>query len=149
MVIDYGTPEGKMRMRLGDTRDLPFLPSAVYEAVYTESNSNLNNAVITCGKMILAQLSYKTQRKLGLSLQVWGKEAFDSYKEFLILTVSNPAFMDISPIAQLTSAEFDPIVDFQANWNANYTNGTESQQLARNADTSPNDNSRTGWNFVS
>ncbi len=156
MVIDYSTPEGKLRMRLGDTSDLPYLSSSVYTAVYEESSENLNRAVIICGQMILAQLSYKTHRKMGLQLEVWGAEAFKNYKEFLILTVSNPAFMPVTLLPYSTTQEFNPIIQFASDWNKNYCNGTESQQLAVNALNSPNDGSlygplggsSTGWQLV-
>lgn len=130
MTIDYSTAVGKLRMRLGDVSDLPFLSDAIYSAVYTEEGSNLNRAVVTCGTMILAQLSYKAHRKMGLQLEIWGKEMFDSYKEFLLLTVSNPAFMTFSPIPAGTTDEFNTLVQFQSDWNKNYFSGTQSQQLA-------------------
>lgn len=139
-VIDYSTPEGKLRMRLGDTSDIPFIPSSVYQAVYTETGENLVASTKALGSMILGQLAFKTHRKMGLQLEVWGKEAFDSYKDFLLLTVSNPAFMDLSPIPYMAGADCQsPILMFQNSWNQNFTHGTEGQQLNLNALYSPNE----------
>jgi len=136
-IIDYDTPVGKLRMRLGDISDLPFLPDSVYLGVYNDCGKNLNKAVVQCGSMILGQLSYKTHRRMN-QLEVFGNEAFKQFKEFLILTVKNPSFMDLSPIPLSTSAELNPLIQFQQDWNKNFTNGTESQQLAFNATLSPN-----------
>ncbi len=150
-IIDYSTPEGKLRMRLGDTSDLPFLPGSVYSAVYAEHGGNLFASVKELGLMILAQLSFKTHRKMGLQLEVWGKEAYDSYSQFLLMTVSNPAFMDLSPMPySATSGAVSPIIQFQNAWNDNFVRGTENQQLNLNALYSPNDNSTYGpWPVAS
>lgn len=154
MVIDYSTPTGKIRMRLGDISSLPFLPDSIYASVYEESGNNLQKAVVTCGSMILAQLSYKTHKKMA-QLEVYGSEAFKQMKEFLILTVKDPSFMDISPIPYSASGTtVHPLQQFQADWNKNYYKGTQSQELAFDASISPNDGSTygplgsgsTGWN---
>lgn len=139
-VIDYNTPEGKLRMRLGDTSDIPFIPSSVYTSVYADSGDNLVASTKALGSMILGQLAFRTHRKMGLQLEVWGKEAFDSYKEFLLLTINNPAFMDLSPIPYSAGSDCEsPILLFQKSWNQNFTQGTEGQQLNLNALYSPNE----------
>lgn len=130
-------------MRLGDTSDLPYLPSGIYNSVYAESGNNLNKAVVTCGMMILAQLSYKTHRKLSLQLEVFGKEAFDSFRTFILMTVKEPAFMTVSPIPY-SSVSANELATFASDWNRGYYEGTASQQLAFIASTSPNDGSRLG-----
>lgn len=144
-VIDYSTPEGKLRMRLGDTSDIPFLPSSVYSSVYEEQGENLPASAKALGSMILAQLAFKTHRKMGLQLEIWGKEAFDSYSKFLIMTVTNPAFMDISPLPYSAASDCpSPILLFQESWNRNFTKGTEGQQLNLNALYSPNEGGEYG-----
>ena len=150
-VIDYSTPEGKLRMRLGDTSDLPFLPSSVYNAVYVENSSNLFASTKALGSMILGQLAFKTDRKMGLQLQVWGSQAYANYEKFLLMTVTNPAFMDLSPMPySATSDAVSPIIQFQNAWNENFVRGTENQQLNINALYSPNDGSTYGpWPVAS
>jgi hypothetical protein len=91
---------------------------------------------------ILGMLSHRTHRKMA-QLEVWGAEAFKAYKEFLVLAYTNPSFMDFSPVPYSSTAEFSPILDFQANWNKGFA-ATEAQQLAASADISANDNSRRG-----
>lgn len=146
MAIDISTPEGMLRLRCADVGDLPYLPSAVYTQALADAGGNMPQAAKTCSIYILGLLSQKTRRRLN-QLEVYGSEAFQQYKEFLLLTVSNPAFMSVAPIPYVSEAEFNPIIDFQANWNRAYSNSTEAQSLARIADASPNDNSRTGWGF--
>lgn len=143
MLIDYATPVGKLRCRLGDITDLPFLPDSIYQAVYDENDSNLNRAVIVCGQMILAQLSFKTHRKLA-QLEVWGESGFKQFKEFLMLTVKDPAFMNISPIPYSASGTaLHPLLQFASDWNKGFPI-TNSQQLAHDASISPNDGSLYG-----
>ena len=95
---------------------------------------------------VLGMLSHKTRRRMN-QIEVYGSDAAVAYREFLMLAYTNPAFMDVSPLPYAATADFSPILDFQANWNRNYCAGSESQSLARLADLSPNDNSRTGWGF--
>lgn len=144
MPLDPTSNIGKVRLRVADYSDLPLFPDAVYQSVLDEKEGNLAATAKVMATYILGLLSQKTHRKLN-QLEVWGAEAFSNYREFLLLTVKDPAFMDISPIPYSSTGDFNPILDFQANWNANFTAGTEAQQLAFNADQSPNDNSRTGW----
>ena len=146
MVIDYSTPEGKLRMRLGDTSDLPIIPSSVYTSVYADNNNNLMKSIVDIGSMILGQLSFRTDRKMGLQLQVWGSQAFSAYKEFLILTIKDPAFFNISPVAleSLTKDNRNVLAEFINDFNNNYYYGTQSQSMALNADIGPNDGSRYG-----
>lgn len=144
MAIDYATVVGKLRLRCGDISDLPFLDDATYNSVYEENDADLNRAAKQCATYILAQLSFKTHRKLA-QLEVWGKESFDSYKEFLLLTINNPAFMSIAPIAYSGYSE-DPhkIIQFQQDWNKEFLTGTQSQQMALDAAHSPNQDTLYG-----
>lgn len=145
-IIDYSTPEGKLRMRLGDTSDLPFLPSSVYNAVYAERGNNLLQATIALGSMILGQLAFQTDRKMGLQLQVWSSQAFAAYKEFLILTVKDPAFMDMSPIpVNVQGTDLHPLIEFQKDWNLNYAQITQSQQMKWDAIGSPSSSAIWNW----
>lgn len=144
MALDPTTNIGKLRLRVADYSDLPYLPDAVYQSVLDDNDDNLPRSATTIATYILGMLAHKTHRKLGLQLEVWGAEAFENYKEFLLLTVTNPAFMNISPIPYATTDEFSPILQFASDWNKNFTTGTESQQLAFNASISPNDGSLYG-----
>lgn len=143
MIIDPTTSLGKVRLRIADVGDLPYLSDSVIQSTLDDNDDNLKVAAKICAMYVLGMLSHKTHRKLA-QMEVWGAEAFESYKTYLMLAHTNPAFMDFSPVPYSSSAEFSPILDFQKSWNQNFTAGTEAQQLAFNADLSPNDNSRTG-----
>ena len=139
-VIDPTTDLGKVRLRCGDFGDIPWLPDVVYTQAISDSSGNLASASKTCATYILGMLAFKTHRKMGLQLENWSGEAFTHYKEFLLLTVSNPAFMDLSPIPYAAGADCQsPIIMFQNSWNQNFTHGTEGQQLNLNALYSPNE----------
>lgn len=142
MALDPTTNIGKVRLRVGDYTDTPHLPDSVYQSVLNEKANNLPASAKVIAQYILGMLAMKTHRKLA-QLEVWGAEAFKNYKEFLILTIQDPVFMNCSPIPYSPAAEFNPILQFQADWNKNFTAGTESQQMSINADMSPNANTRT------
>ena len=140
MVIDPTTDLGKVRLRCGDFGDIPWLPDTVYTQAITDSSGNLSTASKTCATYILGMLAFKTHRKMGLQLENWAGEAFTHYKEFLLMTVTNPAFMDLSPIPYATTSDkSNSLALFQESWNRNFTRGTEDQQLNTNALYSPNE----------
>lgn len=143
MIIDPTTSLGKVRLRIADVGDLPYLADSVIQSTLDDNGDNVMNAAKTCAMYVLGMLAHKTHRKLA-QLEVWGAEAFTAYKEYLMLAHTNPAFMDFSPVPYSSAAEFSPILDFQKNWNANFTNGTEAQQLAFTGDLNPLGNARTG-----
>lgn len=142
-VIDYSTDIGKLRMRIADTGDLPFLPDSVYAGVLAEKNNNLRTSAIALASMILGQLAFKTHKRLA-TLEIWGSEGFRNYSQFLIMTVKDPAFMDCSPIPYgAGTTETHPLIQFANDWNKNFP-VTQSQQLAFDASISPNDGSTYG-----
>lgn len=140
-MIDPSTPVGKIRLMVSDISDIPFLPDSVYDQAIVDNEGNIPASAKQCATYILGILAFKTHRKMGLQLEVWGKEAFDSYKEFLLLVVTNPAFMSYSPIPYSSSAECgeSSILRFQRSWLQNFPQGGEDQQLNLNALYSPNE----------
>lgn len=144
MVLDPTTSIGKIRLRVADYSDLPIFPDSVYQSVLDDNTGDLPKSAKTMASYILGALSQKTHKKLA-TLEIWGAEAFKNYKEFLVLTVTNPSFMDYSPVPYSASSdESNPLVQFVSDWNKNFYLGTDSQQLARNALWSPNDGSTYG-----
>lgn len=143
-MIDPTTPLGVLRLRCADVSDLPFLPDSVYTQTLTDNNNSLPRSAIICATYILGMLAFRTHRKLS-TLEVWGAEAFANYKEFLLLTVKDPAFMTISPVPYSGSGDaLSNIIQFQSDWNKGYYTGTQSQRLAVDAAISPNDGSLYG-----
>lgn len=136
--IDPTTPLGVLRLRVADFGDIPFLPDTVYLQTLVDQNNSLTNSARICASYILGMLAFKTDRKLGLQLSVSGSQAFRQYKEFLILTVKDPAFMDLTPIPfNEFGTTQHPIIVFQKNWNLNIANTTVDQELQWNSIGSP------------
>lgn len=143
MALDPTSNIGKLRLRVADYSDLPLLPDSVYESTFNDNNGNLPKTAKVIATYILGMLSHKTHRKMN-QLEVWGAEAFNNYRQFLLLTVKDPAFMDCSPIPYSSISETNPLIQFQESWNRNYYCGTENQQLNMSAAYSPNDGSTFG-----
>lgn len=143
MAIDFASDIGRVRLRVADVSDLPILPDQVYSQVISDNGGNLPRAAKDIACMILGILSFKGHRKLA-QMEVWNNQ-FEQYKEFLILTTKDPAFMNISPIPYGSGSEeqVHPLIQFQQDWNKNYS-VTQSQQLAFDASISPNDGSLYG-----
>lgn len=144
MVLDPTTSIGKLRLRCADYTDLPLMPDSVYQSVLDDNDGNIPRSARIMAQYILGTLTSRTHRRLA-QLEVYGNQYFEQYVSFLKLTVLNPNMMDLSPIPYFGGEnETHPLVQFQQDWNKNFYSGTQSQQLAFNADNSPNDGSRLG-----
>lgn len=133
MTIDPTTDVGRLRLRVSDTSDLPYFPDAVYTSVLADNQGNLPRTAKAIASYILGILSQRGHRRMGL-LEVYGSDAAEAYRKFLILTVTNPNFMDCSPIPYSAfGTDPHPILQFATNWNLNYQIGTQSDQLAYDA----------------
>lgn len=119
MILDLSNPVSLMRLRCGDTRDLPILPDEVYESALAEKKNNLKQASLLCCQYILAQLSFKTHQRMNL-LEVWGNEAFEQYMQYVMLVVRDPSFSGISPIPYSQEGA-SPITAFQKDWDQQYS----------------------------
>jgi len=147
--IDPTTSIGKLRLRCGDFGDIPFLPDSVYTQTLVDNGGSLPQAAITCATYILGMLAFKVDRKMSLQLQVWGSQAFKAYKEFLLLTISNPNLMQINMIIPNDfGTDLNPIVQFASDWNANYVQFTNSQQLSIDAIGSASSSADGTWNWI-
>lgn len=119
MNLDLSNPVSMLRLRLGDTKDYPqMLPDEVYEKTITDCNGNLKKAATLCGQYILVQLAFKTHQRMG-TLELWGREAYISYRDYLTSVVSNPDFAGISPIPY-SQCGTSPIIQFQKDWDKQY-----------------------------
>lgn len=133
MVIDPTTNIGRLRLRCADYSDLPFLPDVVYTQALTDNNNNLPRAAKQCAMYILGMLTSRVHRKLS-TMEVFGSDYYKQYRDFLMLTFTNPNFFDISPIPiDMSGTTLHPLIQFQRDWNLNYSGFTESQQLNWNA----------------
>lgn len=129
MTLDPTSDIGKLRLRVADYSDLPYLPDAVYQATLNDNAGNLPTTARVLATYILGMLAHKTHRRMN-QLEVWGAEAFENYRKFLLLTVKDPAFMSISPIPYgASTTTLHPLLQFSKDWNLNYVAGTQSDQL--------------------
>jgi len=128
-IIDPTTVVGKLRLRCGDTSDLPMLSDQVYEQTYTDCNNSLARATSTCAQYILALLSQNTHQKL-VQIEVWGAEAFSNYLTFLTKVVLNPSLSQICPIPYSASNDkTHSLIQFQEDWYEGFVAGTQSEQM--------------------
>ena len=74
--IDPTTNLGKLRLRIADYGDIPYLPDVVYTQTLIDTNNSLTASAIILAKYILGMLSFQTDRKLGLQLSVNGSQKF-------------------------------------------------------------------------
>lgn len=118
-VLDPSTPLGKIRLRIGDWRDLVILPDAVIQSALVDCNDNVPRAAALCAQYILATLTAKTHRKLQ-QLETWSGEQFDNYVKFLKMTVLNPNLMTTAPVPYVNTDETHPLIQFVEDWNADY-----------------------------
>jgi hypothetical protein len=119
MPVDYSTNVGKVRMRIGDVSDLPFLQDEVIDSVLSENSQNLQASAQTCAQYILAQLSFKSHKKM-VQLEIWGGDAFAQYRQFLLDTISNPALMSFTALPVVVTGDntaIDPLKQFTEDWN--------------------------------
>lgn len=145
MALDPTSPIGMIRLRIADWSDVPILSDAIIQSAIDQNNGNIPSAAKLCAQYVLGALSSKVHRRMGLQLEVFGAEWYKNYKDFILLTITNPAFMDINPMPWGASGTMlDSLLQFQEDWNKQYYRGTQSQKMALDADIGPNDGSRYG-----
>lgn len=127
MLLDLNNPVSMLRLRCGDTRDIPVLPDEVYCKTLEEEKGNLKSAAIKCAGYILATLAFKSHQKM-MGLEVWGAEAFKNYQSYLLMIVKNPDFSGISPIPYSATGP-SPITKFQKDWDKAYECGCNGSVL--------------------
>lgn len=128
MLLDLQNPVSLLRLRLGDTKDYPqMLPDEVYCKTLEDCKGNLKAATVLCGQYILVQLAFKTHQKMGM-LELWGRESYISYKDYLTSVIKNPDFSGISPIPYSATGS-SPISKFQKDWDKNYECGCSDKVL--------------------
>jgi hypothetical protein len=135
MAIDFSTDVGRLRLRTADLSEFPYLPDEVYTNVLAESSGSLTRAAKTLATYILGILSTQGHQKLA-NIEVWGSDVAASYMKYLILTIKDPAFMDLHPLpyTPLTYDDYGnqievPMIQFKQDWERNFAGGTQNQQM--------------------
>lgn len=132
MIIDPASNLGKVRLKIGDTSDIPFLPDSVILQTLIDNNENISRTVVTCAQYILAMLSYRTHQRLQM-VEVWGQEAAKSYKDYILQIILNPNLNQSSPIPYTgasSSTTKNPLIEFTENWENSYIKPTNSEDLS-------------------
>lgn len=133
MALDPTTPVGMLRLRVGDYLDLPILPDIVYESALTECENNLPKATILCAQYILASLTHSVHQRLQ-AIEIYSNQRYENYLSFLKTTILNPNLMTLAPIPYAgTGDATHPLIQFMSDWNANFANGTQSQDMSYTA----------------
>jgi hypothetical protein len=131
MSIDITTGVGKIRYRIGDVSDIPFLSDEIIQVTINDNSGNLPAAAQTCAQYVLAQLAFKSHKKM-VQLEIWGAEAFANYRTFLIDTISNPALMSYTALPYLITDDQNgdsPLKDFVSDWNSAWWGQTVTERL--------------------
>lgn len=89
MAIDPTTTLGQLRLAVGDVADVPYLPDSVYTQVLQQNNDNVMASVKTVAFYILGLLTSNMRERAG-AIEVWGKDAFDNYIEFINMIIKDP-----------------------------------------------------------
>lgn len=135
-VIDASTNLGRVRLKIGDTSDLPILSDAVINQTLIDCNDSVSRASTTCAQYILALLAQNTRQKL-VQIEIYGSEAFNNYLAYLTKVVLNPNLSQTCPIPYSASTgKSQPLIEFTEDWYGNFTAGTQSEQLARDSSNS-------------
>lgn len=88
----------RVKLAVGDTEAPFWLDDSVYEYALIAANGKENMAIKACANYILGVLSKNAHEKL-VQIEIYGKEYFDSYKEFLLTVIRNPMSGTSSSIA--------------------------------------------------
>lgn len=147
-MIDITTDVGKVRFRVGDISDIPYLDDSVYASVIASNNNNLYSAAKECAQYILAILSTNTHTKVD-QLEVFGSDAYKNYKDFLVMLTRDPSFNSISltPYAPITT-QTQELVNFKKYWDSNYYDGTQLEDLKNGAAIGSSISGGLGWRTV-
>lgn len=123
-VLDPTAPLGQVRLRIGDWHDLVILPDAVITATLNDLNNNVPRSAQRCAVYILATLSQKSHKKIGL-MEIWGSEAFDNYLRYLNKVVLNPLLNESAPIPYVADGSTipNPLEQIADDWKAGYAPG--------------------------
>ena len=97
MLDPVNNPVHRIRLTCGDTEMPYWLEDSMYEYALSVANGNEKAATKQCAQYILAALSRNAHEKL-VQIEIYGKEYFDNYKEFIQMVIKNPSSGNIAPI---------------------------------------------------
>ena len=97
MLDPINNPVHRIRLTCGDT-DMPYwLEDSMYEYALSVASGNEKAATKQCAQYILAALSRNAHEKL-VQIEIYGREYFENYREFIMTVIRNPASGAVAPI---------------------------------------------------
>lgn len=137
MVLDLSQNEDKLRLRVGDYNEPLLLPTRVYTQTLAENNGSVQKSTPIIATYLLAIFAQQTHQKMNY-LEVWGRERYESYKDWLLKVVLNPMLNQTSPIPYTGAiADKNQLIKFTEDWNKSFEGYTESQELHLLAESDP------------
>ena len=89
-VPDLTTPEGRIRMAIGDTTDWPVLTDQQITDVLASVDSNEDKATRLCANYVLAALSTRTDYRVDRISILGSGDVFKNYLKYLQYTINSP-----------------------------------------------------------
>jgi hypothetical protein len=153
VVIDYNTALGRVRLRISDLSDIPYLTDNIILASLTRNNNNENLTAKECSMYILGMMSGNSHQKF-MAVEVFGNQIFEQYQKYLMMLYRDPNFSGISPIPYSSSSpvgtkEVSKINTFIANNEKAYVHYNSDETLQFIADANDNSSAASsGWTLV-
>ena len=97
MILDLSLPKDRVRLRVCDYADVNALPDDVYLWSLAKNNQNEDRAVIECATIILGSLARNAGYVKIDTLIDDGKNAYQSYKDYLHMITKDPTYSMIVP----------------------------------------------------
>lgn len=113
-----------VRVEVGDVDPaLPVLPDDTYNYLLTKNNNNIPRTSLDAARIILMHLSQRTDEQIDI-FSIKGSKAADSYRQALLLYVSNPYLNPVLNSANLQVFFGGTSVTANKNNTNNYDNVT-------------------------
>lgn len=81
--LDLTKAVDRIRLKIGDTNDLQFFPDAVYQQVLDTNNQDEAKTALDMAQYIYGMLCGRGYRERLGQIEIYGREAVQSYKNFL------------------------------------------------------------------
>lgn len=86
----------RMRLTVGDIfTDMEYLQDDVYDYLLDKYTTNEGKAALEAARYILALLARNARERAG-EIEVYGREFFQNYKEFLVLIITDVNFSTVT-----------------------------------------------------
>lgn len=120
MVLDPATkPVDRVRLRIADFSDIPLLSDDVIQYYITKNSSNETTAARECALVILGVLARDASYNKIDALIVDGKNAYNSYKDYLLKLIADPRISLSIPVSYFGGVSINDMNTNSANLDVN------------------------------